>query len=145
GSDKVYKKGEFGFESGTSAGVAVSKNVLEADARKSLKKIMRQELINRFDDIVLFDPLTEETRDKIIKKLLADLSSSLRKQKIAVNFSPKVALWLSAEAQDMSGGARHLRRLVYEKINDFIIDKLASGELQEAKTVTVGEEKLILK
>jgi len=144
GSEKVYRKASLGF--GDSQNKNVKAKALSDDAKKSLEKIMKKELMNRFDDIVVFNPLSTEVKKKIIKKLLNDLSSRLAEQKIFVKFAPSIVDYLNEQIEDLSGGVRPLSRLIDEKINDFIIEKMAQNELrQETKTLIAKNQKINFK
>lgn len=149
GSDKVYKKSDFGFAA-AGQDLPIARRTLADDARKALNKIMRQELINRFDNIVVFDPLTRQTCTSIIRKLLNDLSDQLAAQGNLVKFSTTVISWVTQVlGDDLSGGVRPIQRLVNQKITDFILENLANGELDNRsgrpRTVTIRAGKLTLK
>ncbi len=105
-----------------------------------LNKYMRPELVNRFDGIIVFKPLSEEDvlaiatiMLKKIKKNLADKGINLKADKDGVAI-------LAHEGYDPKFGARPLRRLLQDKIEDNIANKLLSGELKRRDTVLINSE-----
>lgn len=103
-----------------------------------LSKYMRPELINRFDGIIVFKPLSEEDifavttlMLKKIKKNLAGKGIGLKADKDGVNI-------LAHEGYDPKFGARPLRRLLQNKIEDIIANKILAGELKRRDTVIIN-------
>ncbi len=105
-----------------------------------LNQYMRPELINRFDGIIVFKPLSEEDvftvatlMLKKIKKNLADYGIGLKADKAGVEI-------LAKEGYDPKFGARPLRRLLQDKIEDIIATKILSGELKRRDNVIIDKQ-----
>ncbi|MFA5024534.1 MAG: ATP-dependent Clp protease ATP-binding subunit [Patescibacteria group bacterium] len=108
-----------------------------------LNKYMRPELINRFDGIIVFKPLSEENVFSIatlmlkkIKKSLADKGINLKADKGGVSI-------LAREGFDPKFGARPLRRLLQDKVEDLIANKILSGELKRRDTVVINSQAVV--
>lgn len=103
-----------------------------------LNKYMRPELINRFDGIIVFKPLSEDDTFNIttlmlkkIKKSLLDKGINLKADKVGVTL-------LAHEGYDPKFGARPLRRLLQDKIEDNIANYILGGQLKRRDTVIIN-------
>ena len=99
----------------------------------ALKGTFRPEFLNRIDDIVIFNRLTEENIEAIAALMLSDVEKRIRELGITVRFDPSVAALLSREGFDDAYGARPLRRAVVRLVEDAF-----SGEMLEGK-IAVGD------
>ena len=88
----------------------------------SAKKILSPELINRLDEIVIFNHLTEEDLQKIFKKQIRELQKKLKSKKIKITYSNEVMDNICKNAASQKMGARPLKRLIQENIADEIIN-----------------------
>ena len=94
----------------------------------SAKKILSPELINRLDEIVVFNHLQSKDLHKIFKKQLKELQSKLRSKKIKINYSSEVVELVCEEAAAEKMGARPLKRLISQYISDEIINYYFKSE-----------------
>jgi ATP-dependent Clp protease ATP-binding subunit ClpA len=102
-----------------------------------LNKVMRPELINRFDGIIVFKPLSTDNIFQIatlmlkgIKKRLADKGLDLKADRDGVKL-------LAKAGYDPKFGARPLRRLLQDRVEDKIANKILAGELKRRDTVVI--------
>lgn len=105
-----------------------------------LREHMRPELINRFDGIIVFKPLDEENIFTIttlmlkkIKKILADKGIGLKADKDGVTI-------LARAGYDPKFGARPLRRLLQERVEDVVANKILAGELKRRDQVVINNK-----
>lgn len=91
------------------------------------QNIFRPELLNRFDGLVVFKPLSQSDILEVTKLILTELKKSLEDQKIFVDFDDSVIEKVSKEGFDPQFGARPLRRFV----QDFIEDQLSKAILKD--------------
>jgi len=105
-----------------------------------LNKYMKPELINRFDGIIVFKPLTEDDVTKVaalmlkkIKKTLLEKGINLKADKDGVNL-------LAKEGYNPKFGARPLRRLLQDKIEDNIANKILAGEIKRRDTIIINSK-----
>ena len=105
-----------------------------------LNKAMRPELINRFDGIIVFKPLTEDNVFQIatlmlkgIKKQLADKGMDLKADRLGVKK-------LAKAGYDPKFGARPLRRLLQDQVEDQIANRVLAGELKRRDTIVIGPD-----
>ena len=99
-----------------------------AAARKALDRIMRPELINRFDAIVTFRALTTKEVGKIFDNLLSELQERLVHKGIHLVVAPSAKKLIMSEGHDEKYGARPLRRAMQDILEHEIADGILSGE-----------------
>jgi len=103
-----------------------------------LNKYMRPELINRFDGIIVFKPLSEEDVLAIATLMLKKIKKNLADKGINLKADKDGVIILAHEGYDPKFGARPLRRLLQDKIEDSIANKILSGELKRRDTVVIN-------
>ena len=105
-----------------------------------LHKYMRPELINRFDGIVVFTPLSESHIYKITTLMLKDIKKNLGQKGIEMQADRDGVLILSQAGYDPKFGARPLRRLLQERVEDVVANKLLTNELKRRDTVLINPQ-----
>jgi len=103
-------------------------------AMKELNKLMRPELINRFDAIVTFRALTNREITKIFNLLADELNERLIHQGIHLVITPSARRHVISKGYDEKFGARPLRRALATELEQPIADGILSGEYQKAMT-----------
>ena len=103
-----------------------------------LNKHMRPELINRFDGIIVFKPLSEENVLAIATLMLKKIKKNLGEKGISLKADKDGVAILAHEGYDPKFGARPLRRLLQDKIEDHIANKILGGELKRRDTVVIN-------
>ena len=86
------------------------------------KKTLSPELVNRLDDIIVFNHLEKKDLVSIFNYNIKELSKKLRKKKIYIKVSEDAREFICSEAADEKMGARPLRRLIQAKIEDQIVN-----------------------
>ncbi|MFA4999846.1 MAG: ATP-dependent Clp protease ATP-binding subunit [Patescibacteria group bacterium] len=103
-----------------------------------LNKYLRPELINRFDGIIVFKPLSEEDVFAITTLMLKKMKRNLSDKGIDLKADKDGVAILAQEGYDPKFGARPLRRLLQDKIENIIADKILTGELKRRDTVLIN-------
>ena len=111
------------------------------DVMNDVKVTFRPEFINRLDEIILFHRLSKNNMENIVNIQLESLCKRLRNKGYNVNFSDKIIKFLAEEGFDPVYGARPLRRLIQREIENFLANKIISGELPEDKDIIVDLDK----
>lgn len=96
-----------------------------------LKKLFRPEFLNRVDDIIVFNKLTQEEIKEIAGKLLENLKARLKAVDIDAEFTDQAVTEISNEGYDDTYGARPLRRAITSKIEDALSEKLLENEIKK--------------
>ena len=109
GSDR--KEGTVGFNKSTSE--------LGRDrAMKALQQFLRPEFINRVDEIVYFNKLTEENFQPIARLMLDELTASLREKGLTFAYDDALVRYLVGKSYSAAYGARNLRRTIQKEVED---------------------------
>ena len=109
GSDR--KEGTVGFNKSTSE--------LGRDrAMKALQQFLRPEFINRVDEIVYFNRLTEENFQPIARLMLDELTASLREKGLTFSYDDALVRYLVGKSYSAAYGARNLRRTIQKEVED---------------------------
>ncbi|MEL4505432.1 ATP-dependent chaperone ClpB [Luteococcus sp. H138] len=114
---------------------------LAAEAKRDavmgvVRGAFRPEFLNRLDEIVMFDPLTQEDLTHIVETNLTKINARLVERRITINVTDEGKAWLARTGFDPVYGARPLRRLVQATIEDQMAKKLLAGQIADGDTVT---------
>ena len=106
------------------------------------KGIFRPELLNRFDGIVLFHPLNEDSLREVSKRLLDHLVQRLKSKGITLKISDSLVSFLTKKGMDPKFGARPLNRAIQETVEQIIAKKMISGEISSGSEIELTENDL---
>ena len=107
---------------------------------EEIKVNFKPEFINRIDEIILFNRLTKNEMREILKIQIKDLSKLLKDKKIKINIDKNAEDWLINEGFSASYGARPLKRVVQNFIEDKLALMIISNELKEDKEVLISSK-----
>lgn len=111
---------------------------LESTLQAELSSHFRPEFINRIDDIVIFDRISEDSMERIVDVQLARTSQQIKSSKdIDLEFTEAARQELAREGFDNIFGARPLKRVIQRKILDELAKSIISGSLDESRSVKV--------
>ena len=109
------------------------------DLLKELEESFRIELLNRFDGVIIFKPLTIEHVEMIARLKLKKVAAEMAKSDIKLSFSEGLIKKISAEGFDPALGARPLRRIIQDKIESTLARKILKGELKRDESFVLDE------
>ncbi len=104
----------------------------------AVRAAFKPEFINRLDDVVIFDPLSEEQLEKIVDIQLDQFADRMSARRLTLDVSNTARFWLAVRGYDPQYGARPLRRLIQQAVGDQLAKKLLAGEIKDGDTVHVG-------
>jgi len=104
---------------------------------EAVKHHFKPEFINRLDDVVVFDPLSQDQLVGIVDIQLEGLAERLAARRLILDVSDSAKSWLAERGYDPAYGARPLRRLIQQAIGDRLAKKLLAGEIVDGDTVHV--------
>lgn len=135
GSDK--KDGSVGF----------NRSVNEQGKEKALKALnafLRPEFINRVDEIVYFNKLSEEDFKKIADIMMQELKDSMAEKDMTLTFDEKLLEYLTKKSYSLTYGARNLRRLIQKEVEDGITEIIITTYTSPARNISVsaGDSKI---
>ncbi|MFH1744681.1 MAG: ATP-dependent Clp protease ATP-binding subunit [bacterium] len=115
------------------------KEIRKVLVEEKLNQILRPELINRFDGVIVFEPLSMENVVQITKLMLNGIAKMLKAKGIEFEVEENGVRILAQQGFDPKFGARPLRRLLQEKIEDQIANKILANELVRRDTVVIDD------
>jgi len=122
GSRDLAAEDKMGF---TSQKSAIESGMVREIVDREVRRHFPPEFINRLDDVVIFDPLSEDSLLQVAGLLLGDTVELLARQKITLDFEQDIPGWLMAECGiDPQAGARPLRRMIKLWVEDAVADHL---------------------
>lgn len=104
---------------------------------EAVKHHFKPEFINRLDDVVVFEPLTQEQLVGIVDIQLEGLAQRLASRRLTLTVSDAAKHWLADRGYDPAYGARPLRRLIQQAIGDQLAKQLLAGEVRDGDAVHV--------
>jgi ATPases with chaperone activity, ATP-binding subunit len=103
----------------------------------TVRAAFKPEFINRLDSIVVFDALTQEELSQIVDLNIDRLSERLEQRRLNIGVTPAARNWLAKNGYDPVFGARPLRRLMQQQIDDQLANLLLAGEISDGANVRV--------
>ena len=88
------------------------------------KNIFKPEFLNRFDETVLFRPLTEAELVQVVDLLITSVNKNLSRQKVSVTLTQEAKEWLAHKGYDPQFGARPLRRMVQRTVENVVAKRI---------------------
>jgi ATP-dependent Clp protease ATP-binding subunit ClpB len=110
---------------------------IDAQIKDSLKQQFRPEFLNRIDETVVFHALTKKDLAAIVDIQLRELSNRLAERKIAIETTPAAKDLLSEMGWDPSFGARPLKRVIQQELENALARKILTGEVRDGQQVTI--------
>jgi ATP-dependent Clp protease ATP-binding subunit ClpB len=141
GSEAILESGSrlgtigFGTEEGA------PDNDLRGQVMKLLQEQFKPEFLNRLDEIIVFQSLTESELAKIVELQLARVADRLKEKRISLSVTPAAKKLLARKGYDPVFGARPLKRTLQQELLDPLALRLIEGKVEEEQTVTVKAEK----
>ena len=111
--------------------------VIEAHVRTILKKHLRPELINRIDETVIFEQLNRNDIARIVDIQVKNLDKRLASRHIGLTLTPQAQAALASEGYDPQFGARPLKRVIQQRIENQLAGKLLEGAFADGDTILV--------
>ena len=139
GADTIKQGSSLGFAlpKDSKKKQAESYDDIKKNVQDQLRRTFRPEFINRIDATVVFRPLTREEIGSIVELELAKVSDRLVDQAITIEVDEKARAWLGERGYDPEFGARPLRRLIQNEVEDRLSDGILSGRFPFASIVTI--------
>ncbi|HWP85401.1 MAG TPA: ATP-dependent Clp protease ATP-binding subunit [Terriglobia bacterium] len=125
GARFLEKRSKLGFQPPAPEAVA---GEAEEMVRAEVKRVFNPEFLNRLDEIIVFNALTDEDLIQIIQLMVGQMNQSLAHKQISITLTPEAEKWvLEKTCHDRSYGARPLRRALQRYIEDPLSEALIQG------------------
>ncbi len=150
GADMIKNQTSLGFA--LKRDEATEERLSYEDMRKklneSLKRAFRPEFINRMDSVVIFRSLNKEDIQQIVSLELDKVSERLKDHELTLTATEEALSLLAAQGYDADFGARPLRRVIQQKVEDPLSDRVLAGEFVNGDSIKVDineDGELVLK
>ena len=149
GSDLIRQDRTLGFanrnegdESKRADYERMKNNVLD-----EIKRFFRPEFLNRIDDTVVFHALSKEHMHEIVQLMLKTVASGLLEKGINLEVTDEAKDWMAEKGYDPLFGARPLRRVIQDQVEDQLSDSILEGSLKPGDTamIDLAEDKIVVK
>ena len=131
GADRIRELIERGYSANDTESIIVNDLINSRE--------FRPEFLNRFDEVVVFEPLTKENLLQIIDIMLASVNKMLAGQKITVEVEAEAKRLLAELGYDPQLGARPMRRVIQKVVENTIARKMLSGEATAGSNIIIDE------
>ncbi len=111
--------------------------IASEEVRKDLKSTFSPEFLNRLDSVVIFHPLDREAIKKIVELQIYEFQERLESKKIDLRVGGSVINALAARSFKPESGAREVRRILTDKLENPLVESLLSGKIHENEKVKV--------
>ena len=128
GSDVIAARAQSG---------AKEHGALSAEIGRILRGRFRPELLNRIDEVIIFNPLGDIELDAIVDLLIADLRRRMAERELSIDVTPAARRYIAREGSDLAFGARPLKRSIQRLVENPLAKALLGGEFGRGDTITV--------
>ena len=137
GANRIVDPKHLGFSQGDTEKADYEK--MKANVMEEVKLMFRPEFLNRADDIIVFHTLSESEVKSIVSLMLKNLAKQVKEQMdIALSFTSSLKTYLAKESYDKKFGARPLRRMIQNKVEDMLAEEVLAEKVKAGDKVTVG-------
>lgn len=143
GAREITQEGRVGFSS--AAGGVIPYEEIKSNAMQSIKEFMRPELLNRIDEVLVFDALNRQEVSEILDLQISELNGRLEENGVLLKMKPAARDYLIDKGFDPSMGARPMRRLIQKEIEDPLALLMLEGKIDGEACVDCVGESLVVK
>ena len=134
GARAIQKRGNLGFQ----AGIDASRDKLEEQVMSQVRSTFAPEFINRLDEVIIFDELSEIDLTQIVDLQVARLNQIVAGRGLSISLTDESRAWLIEKTcADRSYGARPLKRALQKYVEDELSEALIQGDITEQSAVEV--------
>jgi ATP-dependent Clp protease ATP-binding subunit ClpC len=126
-----------GLQLGKRTESGAEREKLEENVLRALREHFRPEFLNRIDEVIVFEPLTEPELAQIVDLMLSEVRERLQERGIDLKLTDVARAALVKEGYDPTYGARPLRRVIQRRVENAISKRVLAGDFAEGDTVLV--------
>ncbi len=149
GADLIKRQSQLGFDlpRDEEAGERLAYDEMHKKLTEAMKKVFRPEFLNRVDSIMVFHALSKEQISQIVELELAKVSKRLDEHELKLLVTDEAKAKLADLGYDPEMGARPLRRVIQNKVEDQLSDELLIGRFAagDGIVVDVEEDEIIIR
>ena len=129
-------RGAFGFVSEKTASRS-ERDKLRERTERALREFFRPEFLNRIDEVIVFEPLTEKELEQIVELMVNEVRERLSDRQVELELTEAAKAKLVKEVYDPVFGARPLRRVVTRQVENPLSKRILEGEFQPGDTAVM--------
>lgn len=141
----VKKFQEFGAGIGFSSNSYSNEEAKKQMLMKEMKNFFSPEFLNRIDDTIMFNTLSEDDIKKITRIELDKLVERLKEMKYKIKYEESLVEYLAKIGYDSTYGARPMKRAIQDKVEDFLSEEVLTGKIKENTQYVLKVEEEIVK
>jgi ATP-dependent Clp protease ATP-binding subunit ClpC len=127
GARFLEKRGSMGFQAGKDSNAKRSEELIH----KEVKRIFNPEFLNRIDEIILFEALSDSDLEEIVGLLIGMTNEVMKHKRLSIALQPEARKWIVAKTcLDRSYGARPLRRAIQKYIEDPLSEAIIQNQIK---------------
>ena len=134
-----FQRQPFGFRT-DAKDRGIDEQQLRSSVNDALKRAFRPEFLNRIDETIIFNPLTQEQIIQIVELMVREVGYRLEERGITFELTPEASHWLAQEGFDPVYGARPLRRAIQRFLENPLSKGILSGEFHEGDHIVVNAD-----
>ncbi|MEW6231028.1 MAG: AAA family ATPase [Chloroflexota bacterium] len=135
GTQYLQGRGALGFRTGSET--KEERRRTRKDIEDDLRRTFRPEFLNRVDEIIIFQALTQEELLRIVDLEVKKVAQRITEHGLNIELSPAAKEWLAKEGYDPQFGARPLKRVIQRTVENPLAKRLLSGEFKSGDTIMV--------
>ena len=139
GARNITEPKSLGFASASDNHAEINKNI-KNNVMEELKKSFRPEFLNRVDDIIVFERLSEDEIGQIVLVMMEDIKKRLLQNDITIEVDESALKLLAKAGFDPVYGARPLRRAITSKVEDLFAEEMLDGKITRGDNVIIKAE-----
>ena len=102
-----------------------------------LKRTVRPEFLNRIDEVIMFEPLSQTDIRDILRMQIADLQSKLAENGVNITFTQEFEDYMSTKGYEPAYGARPIKRLMQKELVNLLAKSILDGHVRRDTVITV--------
>jgi ATP-dependent Clp protease ATP-binding subunit ClpB len=103
-----------------------------------LKRTVRPEFLNRIDEVIMFEPLSQTDVRDILRMLVADLQDKLAENGVAIEFTQEFEDYMSTKGYEPAYGARPIKRLIQKELVNLLAKSILDGHVHRDSVIRVS-------
>jgi ATP-dependent Clp protease ATP-binding subunit ClpB len=102
-----------------------------------LKRTVRPEFLNRIDEVIMFEPLSQTDIRDILRMQMADLQEKLSENGVTISFSPEFEDYMSTKGYEPAYGARPIKRLMQKELVNLLAKSILDGHVRRDSDILI--------
>ena len=109
-----------------------------AEVLEVLKRTVRPEFLNRIDEVIMFEPLSQSDIREILQMQIRDLQNKLAENGVTVEFTKEFEDYMSTKGYEPQYGARPIKRLMQKELINLLAKSILDGQVRRDSTIVVN-------